>query len=155
MYLVDSTDYVCRFRENALWPNARSRSRERAVNVPRVGGYVGDVLEVRHRLLRSARSACLEPELSTLMWETECVVHLSHEGTGAVALALVADSSVAQEHVSAGQQANASCSERYDACWDLGPALVAGSKLGTGAWNDWVVQWRGSPTNHQSLDEAN
>ena len=49
--------------------------------------------------------------------------------------------------VSAGQQANASCSERYDACWDLGPALVAGSKLGTGAWNDWVVQWRGSPTH--------
>lgn len=47
--------------------------------------------------------------------------------------------------VSAGGKPNPACSEQYDRCWVLGPALVPGSALGFGGWNDWVVNWRGSP----------
>lgn len=45
--------------------------------------------------------------------------------------------------VSAGQPANPSCSEGFDACWTLGPVELGGS---SDAWNNWVVQWRGSPS---------
>jgi hypothetical protein len=38
--------------------------------------------------------------------------------------------------------ANSSCSESYDACWTLGPAS---GPAGFEQWNDWVIQWRGSP----------
>ena len=34
------------------------------------------------------------------------------------------------------------CSENYDACWRLGSAMIDTSFEG---WNDWVIQWRGSP----------
>lgn len=44
--------------------------------------------------------------------------------------------------VSAGGQPNPACSELYDACWSLGAAAKSGSFDG---WNDWVIQWRGSP----------
>ena len=44
--------------------------------------------------------------------------------------------------VSAGGKPDPACSEQYDACWKLGPALVNGT---FGNWNDWVLKWRGSP----------
>jgi len=44
--------------------------------------------------------------------------------------------------VSAGGEPNPACAESYDACWKLGPALTDTSFDG---WNDWVIQWRGSP----------
>lgn len=47
--------------------------------------------------------------------------------------------------VSAGGKPNPACSEQYDACWKLGPALVPGSEYGVNGWNDWVIQWKGSP----------
>ena len=47
--------------------------------------------------------------------------------------------------VSAGGKPNPACSESYDRCWVLGPALVPSSALGFGGWNDWVINWRGSP----------
>jgi hypothetical protein len=49
--------------------------------------------------------------------------------------------------VSAGGRPNPACSEQYDACWKLGPALVPDSPFGLGAWNDWVIEWQGSPTS--------
>lgn len=47
--------------------------------------------------------------------------------------------------VSAGGKPNPACSESYDRCWVLGPALVPGSAKGFWGWNDWVINWRGSP----------
>ena len=47
--------------------------------------------------------------------------------------------------VSAGGKPNPACSESYDRCWVLGPALVPGSARGFWGWNDWVINWRGSP----------
>lgn len=35
------------------------------------------------------------------------------------------------------------CSENYPHCWVLGPALGDNGKFGN--WNDWVIQWKGSP----------
>jgi len=40
------------------------------------------------------------------------------------------------------------CSEGYESCWVLGPALQAGKFDG---WNDWVLQWRGSPNQNGYL----
>ena len=51
--------------------------------------------------------------------------------------------------VSAGGKPNPACSEQYDACWKLGPALVPGSEHGVNGWNDWVIQWKGSPVSSE------
>ena len=61
------------------------------------------------------------------------------------AFTLRADGRVWTVGVSAGGKPNPACSEQYDRCWVLGPALVPGSALGFGGWNDWVINWRGSP----------
>lgn len=45
--------------------------------------------------------------------------------------------------VSAGGKPNPQCSEQYDACWKLGPAALG--LAGFDVWNDWQIQWRGSP----------
>lgn len=47
--------------------------------------------------------------------------------------------------VSAGGKPNPACSESYDQCWVLGPALMPSSANGFDGWNDWVISWRGSP----------
>lgn len=46
--------------------------------------------------------------------------------------------------VSAGGSPNPACSEGYDACWTLGPALLPGKRYGLSSWQDWVIQWRAS-----------
>jgi hypothetical protein len=35
------------------------------------------------------------------------------------------------------------CAENYPRCWVLGPALGTNGRFDN--WNDWVIQWRGSP----------
>lgn len=71
-------------------------------------------------------------------------VHSEHCGSGP-RLTSRADYRVWTVGVSAGGKPNPACSEMYDQCWVLGPALEPGSALGCGGWNDWVINWRGSP----------
>ena len=45
--------------------------------------------------------------------------------------------------ISAGGKRSGRCSEDYPLCWVLGPALGDNGRFDN--WNDWVIQWRGSP----------
>jgi hypothetical protein len=44
--------------------------------------------------------------------------------------------------ISGGGTPHPGCSEGYDMCWVLGPAMTAD---GLDGWNDWVISWQGSP----------